>query len=100
MSYEPRDVGSSLRRVVGGLSGGGGSGIVAVLGCWDEVVGEGVGAHARPRRLTNGVLGVDVDEPGWATQLRYLRAEMIEQINTRLGSEVVHTIELRVSRTR
>jgi predicted nucleic acid-binding Zn ribbon protein len=99
MSRDPRDVGSSLRRVVGGLSGGGGSGIVAVLGCWDEVVGEGVGAHARPRRLSNGVLGVDVDEPGWATQLRYLRSQMIEQINTRLGNDVVQSIELRVKRS-
>ena len=96
MSHEPRELGAALRRVVGGLSGGGGSGIVAVLGCWDEVVGDHVSAHARPRRLVDGVLRVDVDEPGWATQLRYLRSAMVGQINTHLGGEVVLSIELRV----
>ena len=99
MSYEPRAIGGSLRRVVGGLSGGGGSGIVAILGCWDDVVGAHVSDHARPRRLQEGVLRVEVDDPGWATQLRYLRTNMITQINSHLGAEVVDSIELRVIRS-
>jgi len=99
MSYEPREISGSLRRVVGGLSGGGGSGIVAVLGCWDEVVGAHVSDHARPRRLHEGVLRVEVDDPGWATQLRYLRSNMISQINSHLGAEVIESIDLRVIRS-
>lgn len=102
MARDPRELNSALTRVVNGLSGatsgatGGGSAVVAVFGCWDTVVGEQVAGHARPRRLSDGVLRVDVDEPGWATQLRYLRGNIIAEINEHLGSEVVVSIDLRV----
>ena len=89
-----------LRRVVGGLSGAGaGAGdIVEVLRCWETVVGARVAAHARPRKLRGSVLQVDVDEPGWATQLRYLRGQIVVGINNELGRELIVRIELRVRR--
>ena len=96
---EPRQISGALARVVGGLSGPGGDrDIVAVLGCWDAVVGEHVATHARPRRLRDGVLVVEVDEPGWATQLRYLRSTMTAEINEHLGDDAVDSIEVRVAR--
>lgn len=99
MSRDPRELSAALRRVVGGLSGGQGSDIVAILGCWDAVVGPQVAAHARPRRVEAGVLRVDVDEPGWATQLKYLRGTIIERVNEHLGADIVQSIELRVVRS-
>lgn len=98
MSRDPRPIGPSVRRIVGGLAGDRDSDIVAVLGCWDTVVGDHVAAHARPRRLSDGVLRVEVDEPGWATQLKYLRATIVERVNETVGSDIVSSIELRVVR--
>jgi len=93
---EPRELRTALGRVVGGLSGGSGGDIVPILSCWDEVVGEVVAAHARPRVLRDSMLLVEVDEPAWATQLRYLRGEISAGLNDRLGRDVVRSIELSV----
>lgn len=95
---DPRELRTALGRVVGGLSGGSGGDIVSILSCWDEVVGEVVAGHARPRALRDSTLFVEVDEPGWATQLRYLRGEISAGLNDRLGHKVVVSIELSVRR--
>ena len=64
---------------------------------WEDAVGAQIAANARPTRLSDGVLFVEVDEPGWATQLRYLEAQLIERITAVAGPGVTQ-IELRVRR--
>lgn len=73
-------------RVVGG-----------VFSQWEEAVGATIAAHARPVQLTAGRLLVEVDEPGWATQLRYLETELLARLETAAGPGV-DAIELRVAR--
>lgn len=72
--------------------------MVQVLEVWDDEVGATVARHCRPRRLTEGELLVEVDDPTWATQLRFLTGELAGKINTRLGDDVVRQIEVRVAR--
>jgi len=54
---------------------------------WPEIVGPAVAARARPRHLRDGVLTVDVDDGGWATQLRYSEADVIARYAA-LGVEI------------
>jgi predicted nucleic acid-binding Zn ribbon protein len=68
-----------------------------VFARWADAVGPHVAAHARPVRLTGSRLVVEVDEPGWATQLRYLEAELVERL-ARAAGPGVQSIELRVRR--
>jgi predicted nucleic acid-binding Zn ribbon protein len=70
----------------------------AVFGHWDEVVGASVAAHARPTSLRDGVLRVEVDEPGWATQLRYLAPEILRRCAEVAGPDVVVSVEVRIRR--
>jgi predicted nucleic acid-binding Zn ribbon protein len=88
----------SLDTVVRGLHGPGAKATAGVFGRWDEVVGVHVAAHARPVLLDAGRLVVEVDEPGWATQLRYLEADLIERLAAIAGAGAVRTIDLRVRR--
>jgi predicted nucleic acid-binding Zn ribbon protein len=46
--------------------------------------------------LADGVLTVAVDQPGWATQLRYLSASLIANLAEVAGPGVVGKIEIRV----
>ena len=46
---------------------------------WVDVVGADVAAHARLVSVRDGVLTVSVDDPIWATQLRYLETTVIER---------------------
>lgn len=68
-----------------------------VFARWEDAVGQGIADHARPVRLSDGVLVVEVDEPGWATQLRYLETDLLARIAAVAGPGVT-SIELRVRR--
>jgi predicted nucleic acid-binding Zn ribbon protein len=70
--------------------------LAVVFAHWDDIVGEQVAAHAWPLSLVNGSLVVAVDEPGWATQLRYLGARVVERIGEVAGGGVVERLEVRV----
>jgi predicted nucleic acid-binding Zn ribbon protein len=93
-----RSVSDSLDAVVRGLRGPGAKATAGVFGRWEDVVGTHVAAHARPVLLDDGRLVVEVDEPGWATQLRYLEADLVERLATVAGASVVRSIEVRVRR--
>jgi predicted nucleic acid-binding Zn ribbon protein len=67
-----------------------------VFSRWEEVVGPGIAAHATPRSLTDGVLVVGVDQPGWATQLRYLTNDLLQRLKEVAGPGVVGRIDIRV----
>lgn len=52
---------------------------------WREIAGEQLAAHAEPVRLHGGVLVVRAESTVWATQVRYLSAQLAERANAVLG---------------
>jgi predicted nucleic acid-binding Zn ribbon protein len=92
MSFEPTPLSASLDQVVRGLRGGAGDArsMGSLFSRWTEAVGEVVAQHARPVKLDGERLVVDVDEPGWATQLRFLEFDILERLRA--------VADLRVSR--
>jgi predicted nucleic acid-binding Zn ribbon protein len=60
---------------------------------WPAIVGPAVAARSRPRHLRDGVLTVDVDDGGWATQLRYSEVDVI----TRYAAAGVEIARVRVT---
>jgi predicted nucleic acid-binding Zn ribbon protein len=93
---EPRRVGESLDRVAGSLGVPRASTLSAVFASWAEMVGESVAQHSRPRSLRDGVLVVAVDEPAWATQLRWLEVDLLARLESAMGPGQVTRIEVRV----
>ena len=49
------------------------------------MVGDDVAAHARLVSVRDGVLTVAVDDPIWATQLRYLETAVVERATALVG---------------
>ena len=70
--------------------------LAGVFAAWDEAVGPQIAAHARPASLNDGRLVVDVDQPTWATQLRYLESDLLARLRDVAGADEVTSIELRV----
>jgi predicted nucleic acid-binding Zn ribbon protein len=93
---EPRPVKDSLESLARRLGAPTASALGAVFSQWDDTVGPTIAAHARPVSLTDGVLVVAVDEPGWASHLRYLTNDLITRLSEVAGAGVVGRIELRV----
>jgi predicted nucleic acid-binding Zn ribbon protein len=93
---KPRPVRESLEHLARRLGAPTASALGAVFSQWEEAVGPSVAAHARPVSLADGVLVVVVDQPGWATQLRYLSTDLLQRLADVAGDGVVGRIEIRV----
>ncbi len=93
---EPQAVGVSLDRVAARLGGGSARGLGALYERWEEVVGPGAAAHARPGALRQGRLVVEVDHPAWVTSLAHHQATILRRAAEVAGPGVVHAVDLRV----
>ena len=95
---QPRSLADSLDRVAASLGAGTtrASTLSGVFAQWADLVVESVAAHSRPRALRDGRLLVVVDEPGWATQLRWLEPDIVRRLGEVLGAGQVAAVDVRV----
>ena len=71
--------------------------IGGVFGRWNEAVGDAVAAHVQPVKLDGDRLVVEVDDPAWATQLKFLEATVRERLQQVAGATITQ-FEIRVRR--
>ncbi|HEY5662476.1 MAG TPA: DUF721 domain-containing protein [Ilumatobacter sp.] len=94
---EPVPISSSLDGVIRSLRGPGRRAVGGVFGRWAEAVGEQVAAHVTPVKLDDAVLVVEVDDPAWATQVKFLTPMITERLAS-IAEVRVERIEVRVER--
>jgi predicted nucleic acid-binding Zn ribbon protein len=63
---------------------------------WSEVMGADVAVHAKLVSVRDGTLTVAVDDPIWASQLRYLEPAIVTRATALLGPRVVTRVKVRV----
>jgi predicted nucleic acid-binding Zn ribbon protein len=90
-------LGDELNRLLRRLGSEPASSLSSVFDDWGSIVGEQVAAHVSPVRLQDGRLLVEVDDPTWATQMRFLESHIISSISART-SVAITAIEVRVKR--
>jgi predicted nucleic acid-binding Zn ribbon protein len=94
---DPVPISSALDDVITSLRGPSREAVGGLFGRWDEAVGEQVAAHVKPVKLDQGVLVVEVDDPAWATQVKFLTPMITERLETITGVRV-DRIDIRVER--
>ncbi|MBM3828898.1 MAG: DUF721 domain-containing protein [Actinobacteria bacterium] len=99
MSSEPRSLAAGIERLLRSFRQGDRDTTVTVFSRWVELVGESVAHHVRPLKLDAGVLIVEVDDPAWATQMKFLESDLLERLRA-TGSGPVERLEIRVRRRR
>lgn len=92
---DPRLVGSILPEVTRRFGLASPKTLNAVFARWAEVVGRPLGEHTTPVSLRNGILTLVVDEPGWATEIRYLQDDLVRRVNEVAGVGTVTSVEVR-----
>lgn len=65
-----------------------------VFGLWGQIVGPDIAAHAVPTALNEGILQVQAESTAWATQLRYVQAQIIAKIAAAVGDGVVTSLRI------
>jgi predicted nucleic acid-binding Zn ribbon protein len=95
---DPVPVTAALDGLLRSLRGGGGRAEVGgVFGRWDDAVGPMIAANVRPVRLEHGALLVEVGDPAWATQVRFLSDDIRRRLREEAGVEVT-SVDVRVRR--
>ena len=96
-SRDPVPISSALDGVVRSLRGPSREAVGGLFGRWDEAVGEQVAQHVTPRKLDERTLIVEVDDPAWATQVKFLTPMITERLIAVAGVKI-DRIEVRVER--
>ncbi len=87
---EPRSLSESLQELTAGFGSRGRA--IDVSDRWAAAVGEAIALHARPERLDAGRLTVVVDDPAWATEVRYHTPRILEALNAVNADSIAGTI--------
>ena len=95
---DPKPLRQSLDRLAKRVGAPETSALTTVFVHWEEAVGAAIADHATPLSLHGTTLVVGVDESGWATQLRYLSADVLARLEAAAGRPVAERLEVRVSR--
>jgi predicted nucleic acid-binding Zn ribbon protein len=96
---DPIPITKSLDGVIRSLRGPGRREVGGVFGRWEEAVGDQVAAHVTPVKLDEGVLLVEVDDPAWATHVKFLTGTIIDRLH-HVAGVTIERVEIRVARGR
>jgi len=94
MGRDPVRLGDVLRGALARLPGGAELSSYPIWSEWSAVVGPTIARHAQPRRLKRGVLVVAVDGPDWMHELHFMKRDLRDRLNARLGRRVVRDLFL------
>ena len=93
--HDPVPITSALDGVVRSLRGPSRRAVGGLFGRWVDAVGERVAQHVTPVKLDEATLVVEVDDPAWATQVKFLTSMIIERL-AEVAEVRVERIEVRV----
>jgi predicted nucleic acid-binding Zn ribbon protein len=93
---DPRPVSASLDQVTQALGAPRAQVLASLFSRWEQLVGREIAAHARPRSLRAGVLSISVDQPAWATQLRFLAGDLLARLQAETDAAEITEIRIGV----
>lgn len=63
---------------------------------WDRVVGAAIAANARPAAFKGRELLVYVSSSAWLQQLHFLKAEILQELNSAVGKPLIESINFKI----
>ena len=63
-----------------------------VFSSWKEIVGERIAEHTYPVRVRERILYVEVDDPLWLAQMKYMKEEILLKIGGMMKEGVIRDI--------
>lgn len=71
-----------------------------VIEMWAGVAGPQIAGRTTAVRVSDGVLHVDVESPVWASELTFMKQDLVDRLNAKAGEECVRDIRFRSRRLR
>lgn len=95
----PRPLSEVLGKVLRSIKMSDESTALGLFSSWSTIVGASVAENVSPKRLEKRVLTVEVRDPAWATQLKFLEAQLLSTLREHIGDEV-DSLNIKVRRSR
>jgi predicted nucleic acid-binding Zn ribbon protein len=92
----PGMIGRELDRVLAGLGAPPAPVLTRIAQSWADLVGPAAAEHSRPGRLVDGRLHVEVDDPAWASQMRWQATTLLARIDDLVPGAGVTEVVTRV----
>lgn len=92
----PGVIGRDIDRVLAGLGAPPAPVLTRIAENWADLVGPAAAEHTQPGRLVDGRLHVEVDDPAWASQMRWQVTTLIARIDDLVPGAVVREVTVRV----
>ena len=92
---DPQPLGAAIEGLLDDQGWRTAAAVGSVFGRWEQIVGDALAAHTRPGGFTDGELLVIADSTAWATQVRLLRAQLVQRLNAELGDGTVTGVKVR-----
>jgi len=89
-------VGTVVKRLLAGLRGPTDSQMERIWSLWPSAVGARICVNARPTAFKGHTLYVNVGSSPWMQELRFLKADIIEKLNSALDSNLIKDIKFRL----
>lgn len=70
--------------------------LLQVWDVWEQAVGEGIAANARPAAFKGDTLLIHVASSTWLHHMRFLEKELIDKLNASLEQPVIRSVKLKV----
>lgn len=93
---DPRSIGTPLDRLLRSMGSPSSRTVAGIGDRWEEVAGPQLAAHTRPLRVRAGVLVVLVDDPAWASEVRWMGDTLATRAREILNDGSIERIEVRV----
>lgn len=65
----------------------------SIFGKWDAIADPDTAEHSRPLKISRGILWIEVDNSAWLQQLRYMKYQLLESINSSLRQSRIEDIK-------
>jgi predicted nucleic acid-binding Zn ribbon protein len=72
---------------------------VKIFSVWHDIAGERMAAHTRPTNISNRILYVEVDDPLWLSQLKYMKQEIVDKINIKIKTDLFKDVRFFLKNT-
>ena len=63
---------------------------------WQDAVGANIAKHAAPKYFNQGVLTIEVDSSTWMTELKFMKKDLMKNLNEKLGVKKVKDIAFKI----
>ncbi len=92
----PKRISHALDRLLGSMRAPSVDVLDSVFSRWEEIVGADLAGHAQPAAIDGEELVVSVDDPTWASEFRWLEAQVLERVRDVSGSDRITRLTVRV----